>query len=278
MEGWHYYNHAMIPSVWPHENVDLRPIEDGSIWKVRDGGTPLLARWTSDWDCREETAFYWCIKDDGFDIAKLKAKLRYEINKGKKNFETRIIDPREYVDEIYSVYLDSLKGYPASVRPETRETIECFANTRWSRQECHFFGVFDKEDGRLCGYSDVYERGLYLPISSLKCRVESEKKGVNLALVAGIVEWFVQLNKPGSYLCDGERNVVHETNFQSFLIKYFGFRKAYCKLHIVYRPAMKVLVAILFPFRHRIAKLGNSKMKMVSAVLKIEAWKRGLPA
>lgn len=127
MEGWHYYNHAMIPSVWPHENVDLRPIEDGSIWKVRDGGAPLLARWTSDWDCREETEFYWCIKDDGFDIAKLKAKLRYEINKGKKNFETRIIDPREYVDEIYSVYLDSLKGYPASVRPETRETIECFA-------------------------------------------------------------------------------------------------------------------------------------------------------
>lgn len=41
---------------------------------------------------------------------------------------------------------------------------------------------------------------------------------------------------------------------------------------------MKVLVAILFPFRHRIAKLGNSKMKMVSAVLKMEAWKRGLPA
>ena len=174
--------------------------------------------------------------------------------------------------------MDSLKGYPSTVRPATKESIERTVNTGWSQLECRFFGVFDREDGRLCGYSDVYERGLYLPISSLKCRVDSEKKGVNLALVAGIVEWFVQLNKPGSYLCDGERNVVHETNFQSFLIKYFGFRKAYCKLHIVYRPVMREIVAVLFPFRHLLSKMWNNKMKMVSAVLKMEAWKRGLPA
>lgn len=33
MEGWKYYNHAMIPAVPPHEVPDMRPIESGNIWK-----------------------------------------------------------------------------------------------------------------------------------------------------------------------------------------------------------------------------------------------------
>lgn len=98
-----------------------------------------------------------------------------------------------------------------------------------------------------------------------------------MALIAGIVEWYVQLEKQGAYLCDGARNIVHETNFQDFLIKYFGFRKAYCRLHIVYRPIVRVLVSGLFPFRHLLAKVNNNKVKNVCAVLKMEAWKQGLP-
>lgn len=34
IEGWKYYNHAAIPDYAPHEKVNKRPIEDGSIWKL----------------------------------------------------------------------------------------------------------------------------------------------------------------------------------------------------------------------------------------------------
>ena len=170
-----------------------------------------------------------------------------------------------------------MKGYKEPRNVLTKEEICTVIHTGWSQDACRFFASFDKITGKMCGYADVYERGLFLPISSMHSMVEYERKGVNLALIAGIVEWYVQLEKQGAYLCDGARNVVHETNFQDFLIKYFGFRKAYCKLHIVYRPIVNVVVLVLFPFRHILAKVNNSKVKNVCAVLKMEAWKRGLP-
>lgn len=71
-------------------------------------------------------------------------------------------------------------------------------------------------------HEDVYDRGLFLPISLLKTRVECEKRSVNFTLVAGIVEWYTDLGKSGSYLCDGARNALYETSFQDFLIKCFG--------------------------------------------------------
>ena len=72
-DGWKYYNHAAIPVTAPHEEVNLLPIKDGSIWKLR--GRPLLARWTTDWDCGHKTNWWYIIKDEPLDIASLKSKL-----------------------------------------------------------------------------------------------------------------------------------------------------------------------------------------------------------
>ena len=250
----------------------------GQSGSPRGGGkTPFFARWTFDWDCLEETQFYYCIKDDGFDIMGQKAKIRYEINKGRKNFVTRIIDPEQFSDELYQVYVDSLKGYPDGTSMLSKDSFENLTSTAWKQDACRFFGTFDRESGRLCGYSDVYERGKFLPISSLHVRPNFEKLGVNLALVDGIVEWYLGLKTEGKYLCDGARNTVHATNFQSFLIKYFGFRKAYCKLNIVYRPPINVLITVLFPIRHLLGKMNDSRIKKIYYVLKMEAWKRGMP-
>ena len=48
IQGWKYYNHAAIPTTPPHIEPDLTPIKDGTIWKI--DGSPLLARWTTDFD------------------------------------------------------------------------------------------------------------------------------------------------------------------------------------------------------------------------------------
>ena len=84
IEGWRYYNHAIIPTCAPHESVNMRPLENGSIWKVgrRKKDIAVFARWISDWDCVQKTDWWYVIKDDGFDITSLKSKRRYEINKG----------------------------------------------------------------------------------------------------------------------------------------------------------------------------------------------------
>ena len=44
IEGWKYYNHAAIPDYAPHEKVNKRPIEDGSIWKLGGGYWAIICQ------------------------------------------------------------------------------------------------------------------------------------------------------------------------------------------------------------------------------------------
>ena len=122
IDGWKYYNHAAIPTTAPHTKVNLEPIENNTIWKKLDGGGYcLLARWSSDWDCGYETEWWYCIKDSPFDLTSLKAKRRYEINKGKKNFRIEKIDPMNYINDLYMVTVLAYSAWPEKYRPVVKK-------------------------------------------------------------------------------------------------------------------------------------------------------------
>lgn len=61
MMEWKYYNHLVLPTTAPHEEVNLTPIYDRLIWKMN--GKPLLARSISNFDCGYETNWCYVIKD-----------------------------------------------------------------------------------------------------------------------------------------------------------------------------------------------------------------------
>ena len=42
IDGWRYYNHAAIPTCAPHEEPELTPIKNGSIWKM--GGYRIISK------------------------------------------------------------------------------------------------------------------------------------------------------------------------------------------------------------------------------------------
>ena len=251
---------------YPHEILDSNCIP----WNSFKGA--FVAQWTSDFDCSHETQFWYCIKDNSFDISKLKAKRRYEINKGIKNFNVCPIDPKNYLDDLYQVYLGKMNGYKNPKILDKEVMDEKFLNIQEiiDKKECVFFGCFKKENNKLCGYSDVYLRGKYLPISSFNTIEVEENRGVNFALMMGILNYFKDDIVHGSYLCDGARNVLHDTNFQNFLIKYFQFRRAYCILKIKYKKGFGIIIKILYPLRKII------KNKKIQALLRMEAWSRGL--
>jgi hypothetical protein len=51
------------------------------------------------------------------------------------------------------------------------------------------------------------------------------------------------------YVNDGGRSITEHSNIQPFLMQKFNFRKAYCRISIVYKPWLAVMVKVLFPFR-----------------------------
>lgn len=266
IKGWKYYNHAVIQTSAPHEKPDISPIYDRSIWKVR-GGTPLLARWTTDYDCGYETNWWYVIKDTPFDIDALKAKRRYEINKGRKYFVVKDIKPCNFPDELYQITIAAYSQWPEKYRPHIDEKIFKDGIIGWDANVV--LGAFSTESNELCGYAILNETKCCAEFSVLRVKPEAEHLAVNAAIVAGILDKYNDRLSDGFYINDGSRSIRHETAFQDYLEKYFGFRKAYCKLNIKYRFPIGMAVKVLYPFRKYINK-ESSFGSLISGVLMME--------
>ena len=214
----------------------------------------FFARWISDFDCQQETEWYFVLKDDCLRIDKLKAKLRYEINKGNKNFITEVVDPIEYFDDIFYVSVEAYSVYPAKYRPNLIKDTYKNQIEKMIQDGYVFIGEFDRAKGNMVGFAVLECGSDFINYRMHKVLPAQEKRAVNAALVNGVLTYYEAGNF--KYIVDGERAIKHQTGFQNYLIKYFGFRKAYCKLNILYNPLFKVLVNMLYPVR---AVLGNFK-------------------
>jgi len=241
---WRYYNHSVIPNIGPHEEVNTKPLKDGTIWKMFGNDIPLFARWTTNFDCGYETSWWFIIKDNPLNLSTLKAKRRYEINKGNRNFKVSKICPQKYIDEIIEVQIAAYETYHRKYRPVIDRSNMERSIILWNYTT---YGAFDSSN-KLCAYINLRKFDSYVDIVNLKSRPESEKDGVNAAIVFKVL---VDLEKylEEHYISNGERNISHETNFNEYLEKYFGFRKAYCHLNVKYRLIIKLLVKMIYPFR-----------------------------
>lgn len=116
MKTWKYYNHALLPVTAPNECPDLSELQDKNTWNY-NRNKALLARWTTNFDCGYETNWWYCIKDDSFDINSVKSKIRYYIKKGIANFDVEVINACDYKVELYNVQVAAFSAYPESYRP-----------------------------------------------------------------------------------------------------------------------------------------------------------------
>ena len=234
------------------------------------GGTPLLSRWTTAFDCGYETNWWYVIKDTPFDINVLKAKRRYVINKGIKNFDIKEIDPISYDEELYNVQIAAYSAYPKKYRPSVDKQAFLSSVKTWHRYVC--IGAFSRKTYELCGYELLSkESENYIDFTVLKTKPEQEKNGVNAAIVEGVLRYFNSFLTCGGYICDGARSINHETSFPDYLEKYFEFRKAYCNLHITYNPKIEFVVKLLFPMRRILYKLDEIRaIHQINGVLKME--------
>ncbi|WP_251548046.1 hypothetical protein [Pumilibacter intestinalis] len=265
---WQFYNHAWVPSVEPHTVPDLAPLAGGELFK--QGG--VLARYTTQFDCGNETEWWYIIKDKPFDISELKSKHRYVIKQGEKNFETKLINPLHYKEDIFQVATAAFADYPKKYRPQLQKDKFMNDIEEWSAGGGVFvYGAFVRNNGVLAGYAVLSKENRCLHFSILKTMPIYEKMQVNAALVYKILKDFEIELTNGYYICDGARNIQHQTHFPEYLEKYFGFRKAYCRLHVAYAPKYKRLIKLVYPFRKLLHLFdGITKVHQLNGVLKME--------
>ena len=266
MKTWKYYNHAMIPTTAPHELADEAALNDCSFWK--ENKSALLARWTSDFDCGYETNWWYVIKDAPYRLEDVSAKERKSIHQALRKCYVRKIDFSQYKEELYICYSSAFSRYENA---DNMCSYEQFCKScEISNNLIHCFAGFDAETNVLIGYITVCVYDVYVELQTAKFNPHFLNRQVSDALYHHILDYYLNhLNK--KYVCSGSRNINHKTNTQDYKIRRFGYRKAYCHLHIMYNPKIKFFVKIVYLFRTFLKRLDRITLfHQINSVLKME--------
>ena len=244
MSGWKYYNHAMIPTCAPHENADESALENESFWTEHSG--TYLARWTTDFDCEHETNWWYVIRKAPYDPEDVSSKERKSIRQALKKCNVKQIRLSENVQALYDCYLSACEQYENHSHIDSLEQFTAWCSSNNDELEC--WAGYDIESDTLIGYMTVSVDDCYAEIKTAKFMPQFFNKQASDALYHNVLEYYLNTLKK-EYVCSGSRNINHKTNTQQYKIRRFGYKKAYCVLHIRYNPKIKPIIKILFPFR-----------------------------
>ena len=263
---WNFYQRTLIPVYPPHLSIELQEEECRKLIKIFN---PYFIRWSSQWDCKENTGFWFIIKDRKEDIADYSSKIRNTIKKGIRLFNAKIIS-KELLKEIgFDVYLKALQRYQTSQIPFTEEQYLLQLDQLFKFGEWEFWGVFENSSGKMAGYSMnwIYDRSC--EYKTIKLDPAFLKDSSSYLLIHEMNKHYLN-DLQFLYVNDGSRSLMHESNIQEFLEKKFLFRKAYCRMHIHYRPSVSILVKALYPMKNIFFGGQSSISRKISTLLKHE--------
>ncbi len=271
--NWKYFNHMAIPVAKPWVPGYVPPVLDSGVWCL-DGKKPFLAKWETDWDCAQNTGWWYVIKDAPFDMEKLGKSARKNIRRALRNNVVERLDPVACFPELWECRHQAFAKYKLADEDWGEEDFR-----KWcakASQNAEFWGGRDAETGKLIGFMSIRQVDDWAIIGMAKFDPRYLGLRVSDALYATVLSHY--LNERGcAFISSGTRNINHVTNTQAYKEEHFGYRKAYCRLHIVYAPRIRWLMCLLYPFRRLVWRLGahNKKFHLLGAVLKMDEIARG---
>lgn len=218
-----------------------------------------------DFDCKEETSAWFIIKDNFGGMEELSSNMRNQVRKSLKLFEVKRITNEYLAKNGYEVFRAAQIGY--GLKDGEFENEE-----NWKRgtlnTNLELWGAICKENGRLAAYGENQVTEFSCGYRVLKADPAYRKQYAYYGLIYEMNRHYLE-ERGLKYVNDGFRSLTEHSNIQPFLIEKFKFRKAYCKVNIVYKWWVGIAVRMLYPFRKivRVAKL--------LALLRVEEIRRG---
>lgn len=249
LKGWRYYNHALVPTCAPHEEPDTEALHESTIWHL-GGGKALFARYTTDFDCKEETGFWYVVREAPYDIEDFDKKYKRHVVRALERTEARLISPLMYAEELWEVTQAAYAQYKNADNKPTKEQFLDELNESTNE----WWGAFDRKTGRMAGWMSCANNGTWTDTAKAKYHPERQSwnRPSDVLHHAVLTHYLNELGQ--RYVCSGTRSVNHKTNVQEYKIKHWKFRKAYCHLHLVYHPKIRWVVKMAYPWR-KILKL-----------------------
>lgn len=212
-----------------------------------------------DFDCGE-TDFWFVIKDSfgGFD--ELTSRDRGKVRKALKTFDIRPIDKEMMKEKGYELYLSAASHY--KVKADIPSKGEYLKRLEEADSSFEYWGCIEKESGKLVAFSLNHIVDGFCDYQTLKADPSFLNKYPFYGLFFEMNHHYLE-ERHLKYVSDGARSMTEHSNIQPFLIERFHFRKAYCKMKIVYKSWFGYVVRVLYPFRNWIPIMSvRSLLKM----------------
>ena len=236
------YQHGVIFRGAPHVEQQLSTRECKKLIKYYKG---WFVRNLYDFDCKDETSFWFVINDKTLTISDLSSKARNQVRRALHTLDIRFMTKAEILMNGYEVYRASYNRYKNIIEPPKQENV--WKNVI-NNSVAEYWGAFEKETGKLIAYAEVLCQSNMAKYTALKGIPEYLNKYYPFyGLLFVMNEYYID-QKHFFYVTDGARSVTEHSNVQSFFSK-FKFRKAYCKLNIQYVWWLKILIYICYPIK-----------------------------
>lgn len=236
--------------------------------KSIESSNALFVRWDSDFDFGAELPWWHIIKDSYDELSDLPKKTRYMIRKALNDYEAKKVSRLVIINQGYSVYESAYERY------ETHEpmlTAEKFGDALSKLpNNTEFWAVYERKSQRMVAFSENYVESdtCFYVTMWLEPQAMAQFSGY---LLLHEMELHYLRDRGFKYVSDGARSLSHDTNIHDFLIRKFNFRKAYARLHVVYRPWLGLAVKLAYPFRHWIGAVPLVPFQKAGILLKQEA-------
>lgn len=255
---WRKLHGAIVPLLPPHLNP---PVREAAAQDLLATTGAYLIRWEDGFESADPTEWWHLIKDGSASIDALPKKVRYLVRQGRERFRIARCSKSEILARGYDVYLHAYERY---------ETFErCFTLAEFRRavevmpEYVEFWLAESREDGRMVAFAENVVAGDACFYSSMWFCPDALKGSVSYVLIQAMNEHYLD-GRGFRYVSDGARNLSHRTNIHQFLQSKFGFRRAYCRLRVVYSRFVGVVVAIAYPFRSVLARVpGTAKLRVL---------------
>jgi hypothetical protein len=182
-------------------------------------------------------------------------KRRSELRRALRECEVRKVDAGEVANQGYETYCTALQSHqksPAALSSESEFSRRVMTDAPFGDLR-HQWGVYC--NGKMIAFAQnlIYDT-VEVNYTNIKLHPQYLKYYPAYALIYRMNEYYLS-QKGFQYVNDGFKSIVHETGIQEFLIRKFGFEKAYTGLHVHYRPPLGQLLQAVRPFRTAVTTL-----------------------
>ena len=263
---YRYYKGAWI---FLEENKETLLSKKESKELLKKGG--FFVRNIYNFDCEEETSFWFVIKDNIEDITELPFSARRNIRRALRFYNIKKISLKEFSEIAFPIITSAQQSYKIKCHVFKRNEFDEMIRNYEKESDKEFWVVERKDNGEAVAVSINRIKSDSCEYDDLKCKPEAlnDRTYPYYGLIFTMNKHYLE-EKKMKYVNDGSRSVSEHSNIQEFLMHNFGFRKAYCKLHIFYKWWIFVVIKVLFPFRKFVT------FRKLRSILRLEEYSRDL--